>query len=114
MSRANLPLDDPASFFTSSNRSSPTNMFPPSEFPVPASPEPLSPSVVCKCVLVFEKLVDGTELENCFELSVHFLRSFLSDSYQERSSKWRAQKRIYRRSRAVIGREAMGVTAKLL
>ena len=38
--------------------------------------------------------------------SVHFLRNFSSDTYQEGSSEWRAQKRpsIYRRSRAVIGR----------
>ena len=38
-----------------------------------------------------------------------------SDAYQEGSSEWRAQKRpsIYRRSRAVIGREPMGVTVKL-
>ena len=40
----------------------------------------------------------------CFEQSVHFLRSFSSDTYQEGSSEWRAQKRpsIYRRSPAVI------------
>ena len=40
---------------------------------------------------------------------------FSSDTYQEGSSEWRAQKRpsIYTRSRAVIGREPMGVTAKL-
>ena len=42
-------------------------------------------------------------------------RSFSSDTYQGGSSEWRAQKRpsIYRRSRALIGRESMGVTAKL-
>ena len=38
-----------------------------------------------------------------------------SDTYQEESSEWRAQNRpsIYKRSRAVIGRKPMGVTAKL-
>ena len=63
----------------------------------------------------FEELVGGTELENCFEWNVHFLRSFSSDADQKGSSEWRAQKRpsIYRRSRAVIGRYLMGVTAKL-
>ena len=36
----------------------------------------------------------------------HFLQSFLSDTYLEGLSEWRAQKRpsIYKRSRAVIGR----------
>ena len=55
---------------------------------------------------LLEEVVGGKELENCFEYSVHFLRSFSSDTYQEGSSEWRAQKRpsIYRRSRAVIGR----------
>ena len=41
-----------------------------------------------------EELVGGTELENCFENSVYFLRRFLSDTYQEGSSEWRAQKKI--------------------
>ena len=38
--------------------------------------------------------------------SIHFLRSFLSDTYEEKSSEWRAQKRpkVNRRSRTVIGR----------
>ena len=76
----------------------------------------LSAAAVFDCVtpLKPEELVGGTELENCFEKSVHFLRSFSSHTYQEGSSEWRAQKRpsIYR-SRAVIGREPMGVTAKL-
>ena len=42
------------------------------------------------CNYVSEELVGGTELENCFEYSVHFLRSFSSDTYQEGSSEWRA------------------------
>ena len=43
---------------------------------------------------IFEELVGGTELENCLEWSVHFPQSFLSDTDQEGSSEWRAQKRL--------------------
>ena len=46
----------------------------------------------------------GVELETL--VSEPAFRNFLSDTYQEGSSEWRAQKRpsIYRKSRAVIGR----------
>ena len=51
----------------------------------------------------------GVELETVvFEPNAQTTRppSFSSDTYQEGSSEWKAQKRlsIYRRSRAVIGR----------
>ena len=61
----------------------------------------------------------GIELETLVSepdaLTTQPPRSFLFDTYQEGSSEWRAQKwpSIYRRSRAVIGRKPMDVTAKL-
>ena len=58
----------------------------------------------------------GVELETLVsETDALTTRPPPSDTYQEGSSEWRAQKRpsIYRRSRAVIGRQPMGATAKL-
>ena len=58
----------------------------------------------------------GVELEMLVnEQDALTTRPTSSDTYQEGSSEWRAQKRpsIYRRSRAVIGREPMGVSAML-
>ena len=58
----------------------------------------------------------GVELETLIsESDALTTRPLSSDTYQEESSEWRAKKRpsIYRRSRAVIGREPTGVTAKL-
>ena len=58
----------------------------------------------------------GVELETLVsEPDALTARPPSSDTYQEELSEWRAQKKpnIYKRSRAVIGREPMGVTAKL-